>query len=539
MADPTADLSQGPVLLSFSLATASFALATTFVRFYARRGIRGGFGADDYTSGAATLIALIATIFGILEGTASSGERALQFDVIGQPWYLMSATLSKISICLFFILLLRRARQWRTLLAGLIAVMAVVNLAFALFVYLQCGPLEKAWKPSAAGGCLDAGIRSNFGYAQGAFSVFSWVFLSLFPMLIIRDISHGGEPAWPFYAASFLSFVSGIFVIVRIAQIPETTGTAIYNSHYFIASLMANLEQNLALTCSNLLTLGPLFSPSMTTFSTSSSSTNRSRSRSHSKRRPRPRRDPYGSASSSGTRRSAKRDLMAARGGSAGSGGDRSGPSRAESSRSITRPETPDSATGRGDDISRGSSRFSSRGEEEGTPGSGLNGVVADTEGRGTRVSNAHHEEQDLGERTWGVGGYGSEEDDDWSYDSDAGSDIDLEAWPRGIIKTVSVEVVEEVNEEYVAAAAAAAAAATTAKGSNANGDDGGARAMAGTSSTRGIGRNSVVIAPGIVPAGRRPRVVGAGSIDISDRVSGASGIEQDWEAMLRAGPPR
>lgn len=53
--DPSADLSRGPVLLSFSLATASFALATTFVRFYVRRGINGGFGADDYTSGAATV----------------------------------------------------------------------------------------------------------------------------------------------------------------------------------------------------------------------------------------------------------------------------------------------------------------------------------------------------------------------------------------------------------------------------------------------------------------------------------------------------
>jgi hypothetical protein len=55
MADPSADLSRGPVLLSFSLATASFALATTFVRFYVRRGINGGFGVDDYTSGAATV----------------------------------------------------------------------------------------------------------------------------------------------------------------------------------------------------------------------------------------------------------------------------------------------------------------------------------------------------------------------------------------------------------------------------------------------------------------------------------------------------
>ncbi len=55
MADSSADLSRGPVLLSFSLATASFALATTFVRFYVRRGIHGGLGADDYTSGAATV----------------------------------------------------------------------------------------------------------------------------------------------------------------------------------------------------------------------------------------------------------------------------------------------------------------------------------------------------------------------------------------------------------------------------------------------------------------------------------------------------
>jgi hypothetical protein len=37
--------------------------------------------------------------------------------------------------------------------------------------------------------------------------VFSWVFLALFPMLILRDIARGGEPTWPFYATAALSFV--------------------------------------------------------------------------------------------------------------------------------------------------------------------------------------------------------------------------------------------------------------------------------------------------------------------------------------------
>jgi hypothetical protein len=113
------------------------------------------------------VIALLGTIFSILESTASDPTRALQFDVIGQPWYLISTTLSKISICLFFVGVLRRARQWRFLLAGLIVIMAVINLASALAVYLQCRPLEKVWNPSVAGVCANPSVQANFGYAQG------------------------------------------------------------------------------------------------------------------------------------------------------------------------------------------------------------------------------------------------------------------------------------------------------------------------------------------------------------------------------------
>ncbi|KAK3304122.1 uncharacterized protein B0T15DRAFT_230970 [Chaetomium strumarium] len=240
MADPTANLSRGPILLSLSLATASFVFATTFVRFCTRKGIHGGYGADDYTSGAASVIALIGTVFGILESTASDPARALQFNVLGQPWYLVSVTLSKISICLFFMDLLRRARQWRILLAALVVVMAITNLAFALAGYLQCRPLEKMWDPDVPGDCLSGpGTQMSLGYAQGAFSVFSWVFSALFPLLILRDISRDGEPRWPFYVTSVLSLVCGIFVIVRTAQISQTAGVTTYTLHFFYASLMA------------------------------------------------------------------------------------------------------------------------------------------------------------------------------------------------------------------------------------------------------------------------------------------------------------
>ncbi|KAK3899605.1 hypothetical protein C8A05DRAFT_46376 [Staphylotrichum tortipilum] len=520
MADPSADLSRGPVLLSFSLATASFALATTFVRFYVRRGIHGGFGADDYTSGAATVIALIGTIFGILESSQSDSARALQFHVIGQPWYLVSATLSKASICLFFMNLLRRARQWRILLAGLITVMAVINAAFALTTYLQCRPLARVWDPSVAGSCSDPSIQVNFGYAQGAFSVFSWVFLALFPMLILRDIARGGEPTWPFYATAALSFVAGIFVIVRTAQTSQTTASTIYTIHFFYASLMANLEQNLSLTTTNLLTLGPLFTPSPTT---TTSSTTTSTTPSTRRGRPRPRRDPrrrdpYASASSSsaGTSRSRKRTLT---------GGTGTLPSRAGSSRSLGGTDT------------RGSSRVSlTREEDDGREGGNKTPEGDGKRGRDLERGVGSGSESDDGEEYFSGGE--SDLEDGEGYGSE---DIDLGAWPRGIIKTVSVEVVEEVNEEYVAALAAAAAKGGSPSGGNGNGAAEGGKAVQGNS-IKGVGRNSVVIVPGAGGAAvRMPRAPPAGIAGetIPERVSGASGIEQDWEAMLRAGPPR
>lgn len=75
----------------------------------------------------------------------------------------------------------------------------------------------------------------------------------------------------------------------------------------------------------------------------------------------------------------------------------------------------------------------------------------------------------------------------------------DFEAWPRGIIKTVSVEVVEEHNPDHVP--------------HHHNHNRAASKEIVGPS--RGDG--------------------GGGG---GDRNSGGSAVEQDWEAMLRAGPP-
>lgn len=205
MAAATPDVSRGPVLLSLSSITASLAFSTTIVRFCLRTRSNSRIGPDDYAVAVATVVGLIGTIFSIVEGSMKTSPSALEFDVLGQPWLMMGATLSKISICLFFIRVLS-ARRWRMLLGSMIVLLAIVNLTFSMTVNLQCRPLEKLWNPQADGSCWDPSVLLNFGYFQGAFSVFSWFFLSLFPVMILPELDSQRQPRWPFYVLSSLSF---------------------------------------------------------------------------------------------------------------------------------------------------------------------------------------------------------------------------------------------------------------------------------------------------------------------------------------------
>lgn len=165
-------------------------------------------GLDDYAIAVAAVVSFVGTIFAVIEGSSMvDSAHALEFDWLGQPWFMMGTTFAKISICLFFLRLVGSAKQWRILLSSQILLMAVLNFAFSLTTNLQCRPLDKLWDPSVAGICWDPSVQQNIGYFQGAFSVFWWLFLSLFPVMIVRDLEMHQKMRWPFYFLSSLSLV--------------------------------------------------------------------------------------------------------------------------------------------------------------------------------------------------------------------------------------------------------------------------------------------------------------------------------------------
>ncbi|CAK7233400.1 hypothetical protein SCUCBS95973_008582 [Sporothrix curviconia] len=268
----TADLTRGPVLLGIAITSELLALTTCLVRFLLRKRrssstSRGSnrrlkhrhLGLDDYAIAVAAVVSFVATIFAIIEGSSMvDSAHALEFDWLGQPWFMMGTTFAKISVCLFFLRLVGSATRRRILLSSQILLMAVLNFAFSLTTNLQCRPLDKLWDLSVVGVCWDPSVQLNIGYFQGAFSVFWWLFLSLFPVMIVRDLEMHQTMRWPFYFLSSLSLVAAIFATVRAYETSQTV-PGVYTFDSFFATVLSILEQNVGIIAANVLPMGSLF----------------------------------------------------------------------------------------------------------------------------------------------------------------------------------------------------------------------------------------------------------------------------------------
>ncbi|TLD25424.1 hypothetical protein PspLS_06227 [Pyricularia sp. CBS 133598] len=259
--DTTSDLTRGPVLLSLSIITALCALATCGLRLFARFRISHEIGRDDYAIGVAAIMAFIGTIFSMIEGTADTSARAIEFNVLGQPFYLITATLAKISICFSFIALVGLG-AWRTVLSTLVFLMAFVDLCSALTTNLQCQPLEKLWDIELEGACWDPSVQASIGYFRGTLSTLSWLMLAIMPVFILRGLGPDNRALrWPFYGLSALSVTAGIFTAVQTyetSNIPMQSG--IYTYSNFLSTLFSIFEQNIGIVAANFLHVGPLFS---------------------------------------------------------------------------------------------------------------------------------------------------------------------------------------------------------------------------------------------------------------------------------------
>lgn len=254
------DMSQGPALLGVSVTMTALALLTSILRFCVRVRINRKVVWDDLVLGLAMLLGLVGAILTIVEGANADNMTAVvEFDYLSQPWLTMSSTLSKVSICLFFLRLVSRIRAWKIVLGAQASMLVLVALIYCFTTFLQCRPLERLWNISVDGECWGMEVQHGIEYFQGAYDVFSGLFVALFPLMVIRDLGIARGLRWPFYILSATSVTITVLSIVRTYNISLVTSNESF-SYQVICTIIAVVEQSFNIIAANIMPIATLFS---------------------------------------------------------------------------------------------------------------------------------------------------------------------------------------------------------------------------------------------------------------------------------------
>ncbi|KAF3025465.1 hypothetical protein E8E14_002534 [Neopestalotiopsis sp. 37M] len=254
------DVTQGPALLGVSVTMTALALLTSILRFAVRVRINRKVVWDDLVLGVAMLFGLVGAIMTLVEGSNQENmTTVIKFDYISQPWLSMSSALSKVSICLFFFRLVSRIRAWKIVLGAQASLILLVSLIYCFTTLLQCRPLEKLWNMTVDGECWGMEVQHGIEYFQGAYDVFSGLFIALFPLMVIRDLGISRGLRWPFYVLSVTSVIITILSIVRTYNISLVTSNESF-SYQVICTILAVLVQSLNIIAANIMPIATLFS---------------------------------------------------------------------------------------------------------------------------------------------------------------------------------------------------------------------------------------------------------------------------------------
>ena len=92
---------------------------------------------------------------------------AVKYTYLGQTPLFLSASCSRISICLFLLRLFVTNRRWRIALWTFIAVIAASGFLTPITLFAQCRPVAKLWNPFLDGSCWSPRTQLDIEYFMG------------------------------------------------------------------------------------------------------------------------------------------------------------------------------------------------------------------------------------------------------------------------------------------------------------------------------------------------------------------------------------
>ncbi|KAJ4991719.1 hypothetical protein SVAN01_02834 [Stagonosporopsis vannaccii] len=251
---------------------------TVGLRCYVRTVLVKGFGLDDKVM-VLTLVFFTAylacQIGGAVHGsgqhreniTDDAAETALRFWFFCEVFYTISTSIFKIAIGLFLLrITIHPIHIW--IIRIIMAVAAVVGVAYTLLVIFQCNPIHFWWDldPTHTGTCLSASLVMYFTYAVSALNSFAdWTF-GILPIFVVKDLQMKRRVKVIVSGIIGLAAIGSTATIIRLpytSTLKPYKGDFLYRTTDF--AIWTTVEVGVGITAGCIATLKPLFKAALGT----------------------------------------------------------------------------------------------------------------------------------------------------------------------------------------------------------------------------------------------------------------------------------
>ncbi|KAL2856460.1 hypothetical protein BJY01DRAFT_242797 [Aspergillus pseudoustus] len=187
------------LILAISWPLCSICIVLVSLRIWVRTRLIPSFGWDDASITLALLCGIINSILITISAHHGTGRHAsaltesqvlqsTKFNWLSQGFHVMSTNWGKVSVGLFLLRIIHKAKRHAPVMYGGLAFMTVVNAVCVYTIYGQCTPTARLWDSSIEGKCWDPVVQRDYAFFQGSISAFSDLVLAVYPLFTISRL---------------------------------------------------------------------------------------------------------------------------------------------------------------------------------------------------------------------------------------------------------------------------------------------------------------------------------------------------------------
>ncbi|WEW61910.1 hypothetical protein PRK78_007410 [Emydomyces testavorans] len=187
-----------------------------------------------------------------------SSEEVIQankFNWISHGFHVMSTNWGKVSVALFLLRVVNRAKEQKKAFYGGMVLLTIINVICVFSIYGQCTPTAALWNPWIEGKCWDPHIQRDYAFFQGSFTD---LVLAAYPLFIIWKLRMAMKLKIGLGCLMGLGIIAMIAAIVKTIFLAKLTARADYSFNTVSLAIWIATEQYLIIIAACIPTLGPL-----------------------------------------------------------------------------------------------------------------------------------------------------------------------------------------------------------------------------------------------------------------------------------------